>query len=146
MELQIKNAGNSRGALEASTNGLGQGVLASATSGAGVEGESTSGAGLLGVADGPRGTALRTSGRSVFNGPTSFSRSGVVTISAGRAQATKSPINLGATSMVLATIQGNQPGIYVQGVTTVAGTRGSFTIHLNSPSPAKLRVAYLVVG
>ena len=101
---------------------------------------------MLGVANGAHRTALQTSGPSVFNGPTSFSRSGVVAIAAGRAQATKASINLGAASMVLATIQRNEAGVYVQGVTTVVGTRGGYTIHLDSPCPVRLRDAYLVVG
>jgi hypothetical protein len=54
---------------------------------------------------------------------------------------TKSAISVGSSSLVLATIQGNQTGVDVQGVTIVAGSSGSFTIHLNTKTPANLPVA-----
>jgi hypothetical protein len=158
LEVQINNTGNARGAIEAQTNGAGQGLLAMATFGAGVEGHSSHGPGLLGVADAPTATALKATGKTVLSGPTTlagkstftgstgFARSGRLTIPAGKAQATKPSIILGSSSSVLATIQGNQPGVYVQGVTTVTGSRGSFTIHLNAKTPVNLPVAWFILN
>jgi hypothetical protein len=162
LEVAINNSSttmpNRRGALEASTNGFGQAVLATAISGSGVEGHSASGAGLLGVADTRSATALKATGKTTLSGPTTlggtssftgtttFARSGRLTIPAGSAQATKASISLGSSSSVLATIQGNQQGVYVQGVTVVAGSSGSFTIHLNQTTPVNLPVAWFVLS
>jgi hypothetical protein len=85
-------------------------------------------------------------GTSTFTGSTVFARSGRLTIPAGTRQATKTSITLGSTSSVLATIQGNQPGVYVQGVTTATGSRGSFTIHLNAKTPVNLPVAWFILN
>jgi hypothetical protein len=158
LEVQIANAGNARGVIETQTNGAGQGLWAQATSGAGVEGDSTSGPGLYGVAVTSSATALKTKGKAVLGGPTTlggtstfsgattFARSGRLTVPAGTAQVTSTPIRLSSNSSVLATIQGNQPGVYVQGVTTITGSSGSFTIHLNKSTPANLVVAWFVLS
>jgi hypothetical protein len=158
LEVQINNAGNARGAIESQTNGAGQGLLAQADFGAGVEGHSSHGAGLYGVADSSSATALNTKGKTTLGGPntlsgtssfrgvTTFSRSGRLTVPANSAQVTQSSISLGSNSSVLATIQGNQPGVFVQGVTTVPGSSGSFTIHLNKATPANLVVAWFVLN
>ena len=150
--MAINNAGNARGAIETQTNGAGQGLWAQATFGAGVEGDSTNGPGLYGVAETSSATALKTKGKAVLGGPTTlsgvttFARSGRLTIPANSAQTTKTPISLGSSSSVLATIQGNQPGVYVQGVTTVPGSSGSFTIHLNKATPVNLTIAWFVLS
>jgi len=47
---------------------------------------------------------------------------------------------------VLATIQGNVAGVFVQGVTLVTGASGSFTIHLNKTVQAKIKVAWFAVN
>lgn len=162
LEVQIDNssttAPNRRGALEASTNGFGQAVLATAASGPGVEGHSKTGAAVLGVADTTSATALKATGRTTLSGPTtlagatgftgttSFARSGRLTIPANATQATKTSISLGSSSSVLATIQGNVAGVYVQGVTTVTGSSGSFTIHLNKATPVDLPIAWFVLN
>ena len=57
-----------------------------------------------------------------------------------------SGITLGAASLVLATIQGNVAGIYVQGVTVVSGPSGSFTVHLNKATTKALKVGWFVVN
>jgi hypothetical protein len=80
------------------------------------------GAGVL--ASGPK-VALQVQGPAVFD------RSGVVTVAAGHSTAKETGIALTAASLVLATMQGNVAGVYVQGVTLVTGSPGSFTIHLN---------------
>lgn len=174
LELNIYNANNGRGALEASTNGTGQAVLAtttgsgpgvrgvSTTSGAGiagVEGTSTNGPGLSGIAGtGASSTALQTTGRAslsgpttlsgstIFKGSTSFARSGKLSIAANNAQVTKTGIALTSASIVEATIQGNVAGVYVQGVTMVTGASGSFTIHLNKATPTALTVGWLIAN
>jgi len=53
-------------------------------------------------------------------------------------------IQLLGASLVLATIQGNVPGVYVQGVTLVVGLSGSVTINLNMPAPVGTKVAWFV--
>jgi hypothetical protein len=133
----------------------GKGVQGISLSSSGVEGISfgTGKAGVLGqpnsasaigvlATNGNNGsaTALKVTGKS------SFSRSGKLTVPAGSSSATKSAINLTSSSMVFATIQGNQAGVYVQGVTQVAGTSGSFTIHLSKNTTANLPVAWFVVN
>jgi hypothetical protein len=158
LEVQINNTNNGRGGIEVQTNGSGQGLLAQAASGAGVEAHSKSGPALLGVANTATASALKTQGKAALSGPTtlagqstftgntSFARSGKLTVPAGAAQVTKSPLSLSSSSLVLATIQGNQAGVYVQGVTIVAGSSGTFTIHLNTKTPANLPVAWFVLN
>jgi hypothetical protein len=135
------------------------------SSGTGVYGFSGSGTGVYGETPGPgkagvQGTAIGASSIGVqatngghagatalkASGKTSFSRSGTLTVSAGTSSATKSPISLGSGSLVLTTIQGNQPGVYVQGVTKVTGTSGSFTIHLSKNTSGSLPVAWFVIN
>ena len=50
------------------------------------------------------------------------------------------------SALVLATIQGNVPGVYVQGVTVSVGSSGSFTVHLNKATPANVAVAWFVLN
>jgi hypothetical protein len=79
-------------------------------------------------------------------GPAAFSRCGAVSIPAAKSSAKVSGLALGGASLVLATIQGNVAGVYVQGVTVVAGSSGSFTVHLNKATPSALRVAWFVLN
>jgi hypothetical protein len=65
----------------------------------------------------------------------SGARLGTVIVVKGDSSAQKTGIALTATSLVLATIQRNVAGVYVQGVTLVAGSSGSFTMHLNKRVP-----------
>ena len=126
-----------------STGGNGVLGLSFGAGKAGVKGDagSNSGIGVLATNGGNGGaTALKATGK------TSFSRSGKLTVTAGTSSATKSPINLTSNSMVFATIQGNQAGVYVQGVTQVTGTSGSFTIHLSKNTTANLPVAWFIVN
>jgi hypothetical protein len=131
------------------------GVIGNSQSGTGVEGESfgTGKAGVEGEAHsasaiGVSATNLGLGGATALKvtGKSSFSRSGKLTVPAGTSSATKSPINLNSTSLVLATIQGNQAGVYVQGVTQVAGGSGSFTVHLSKNTTANLPVAWFVLN
>jgi hypothetical protein len=100
----------------------------------------------LKVLGGSGATALKVTGASTFSSKTSFARSGTLTVSAGTAQAIKTGISLSSSSLVLATIQGNQAGVYVQGVTVATGSSGSFTIHLNTSPSVNLMVAWFVIG
>jgi hypothetical protein len=75
-----------------------------------------------------------------------FNRSGVLTFAAGRASASHIGIALTAASLILATIQGNVAGVYLQGVTVAAGSSGSFTVHLNKATPSTLKVAWFVLN
>jgi hypothetical protein len=141
------------------------GVVGISSSGRAVYGQSGSGDGVNGVSFGTGKAGVKGDARSANSigvaatnggfagatalkatGKTSFSRSGKLTVPAGSSSATKSPINLGSNSLVLATIQGNQAGVYVQGVTQVAGASGSFTIHLSKNTTATLPVAWFVVN
>jgi hypothetical protein len=85
------------------------------------------------------GTALSVVGTAVF------SRSGTATISASKSSATVSNITLSSLSLVLATLQGNQAGLYVQGVVTNVATK-SFTIFLSKAATATVKVAYFILN
>ncbi|HEV3309471.1 MAG TPA: hypothetical protein VG815_03010 [Chloroflexota bacterium] len=158
LEVQISNSSNGRGSVEAGTTGYGPGVLANATSGPGIEGTSTSGTGVWGLAGGLKAIALKATGttslsgpttlagQSTFTGTTKFARSGKLVIAVNGSRVTKIGIALTVSSMVLATVQGNVAGIYVQGVTIVAGSSGSFTIHLNKPTRHAVTVGWFVVN
>ena len=78
--------------------------------------------------------------------PAVFSRSGVLTVAAGHSSVTKTGIALKPASFVLATIQGNVAGVFVQGVTLATGSSGSFTIHLNKAVTKSTKVAWFAVN
>jgi hypothetical protein len=119
--------------------------------GAGVTG-STSGSngGVQGVnaGAGPGVLAQNTGAGPALSvvGPAAFNRSGVLAIAANKSSVTLSGISLGAASLVLATIQGAVAGIYVEGVTVVTGSSGSFTVHLNKATTKALNVGWFVVN
>jgi hypothetical protein len=120
--------------------------------GAGVTGTTSDRAngGVQGVnqGTGPGVLAQNTGGGAALqvSGPAAFSRSGAVSIPAGKSSAKVTGLALGTASLVLATIQGNVAGVYVQGVTVVAGASGSFTVHLNKATPSALPVAWFVLN
>jgi len=122
----------------------GAGVLGVASSGAGVKG-TTSFAATAGVAaeNTGGGNALKVTGKAAFN------RSGIASI-AGTAGSPKNSVvvtvpgaALSAASMVLATIQGNPAGVYVQGV--VKGTT-TFTIFLNKTVTTNVKVGWFIIN
>ena len=115
------------------------GLPGTSGSGSGVHGQAFNNNGVGVSADAPR-TALEVHGAAVF------SRSGRATIAQGNAQVTVKPLRLTASSLVLATIQGNVAGVDVRGVTIVTGNKGSFTIHLNKNAPSALTVGWFVVN
>ena len=118
----------------------GDGVGGTSSSGNGVHGRATAagGAGVLAENTGG-GTALRVAGPAVF------SRSGVLTIAAGKSSGTVTGVALTAASLVLATVQQNLPGVYVRAaVPNVTGS--SVTINLSKAPTASAKVAWFIVN
>ena len=81
---------------------------------------------------------LSTTGRVHFSG-----RAGVLTIPQGKSSVGTAVSALTATSMVLATLQTNRAGIYVQAA--VASLPGKIAIYLNQAVPKATKVAYFVL-
>ena len=102
--------------------------LTSDSRGAGVIAENTAG-----------GTALQVIGMARFSG------SGVLTVPAGSSKVTKTGVPLTTASLVLATLQQNVAGVYVQAaVPNVSGS--SFSIHLNKAVSANITVGWFIVN
>ena len=78
-------------------------------------------------------------GRAVFD------RSGRLTIAAGKSSVTKTGITLTSASMVIAVLQTNRPGVYVQAAVPNPGG-SSFTIYLNKAVTANTAVAWMVLS
>jgi hypothetical protein len=108
--------------------GRGNGVVGQAIS--------TDGAGVLAV-NFAGGTALQVAGKAAF------SRSGVLTVAAGKSSATVTGVALTAASLVLATLQQDRAGIWVRSAVPNV-TASSFTVHLSKAVPARTRVAWFV--
>jgi hypothetical protein len=109
----------------------------SINNGVAVFGKSTNGTALRG--DSPNGTALQV------NGKAKFSRSGVLTLAASASSITKTGVPLTAASYVLATLQTNTLGLFIQGaVPNPAGS--SITIYFSKAAPIGTRVAWFVVN
>ncbi len=105
--------------------------------GVGVAGRSDNGTGVLALS--ANGTALKVTGKA------EFSRSGKATIKAGNTSVVVNNVALASASLVLATLQQVQAGIYVAGVVpNVANSK--FSIRLNKPPTANLNVAWFVVN
>jgi hypothetical protein len=124
-----QNDGTGYGAAGVATNASGgTGLLGDeySASGVGVEADSSGG-----------GTALHVSGKAVF------SRSGVVTVAAGKSSLVVTLSGVTPASMVLATSQQNKT-VYVKAAVPGAG---SFTIRLTGNAPTGgLKVAYFVLN
>jgi hypothetical protein len=140
------HAGDGWGVYGTSQGGIG--VFGNVTTGTGVEGSGTTG--VFGVAASQHGVgvlAQNTGGGPALmvEGAAAFSRSGVAAVPSGKSQVTHS-LTLTSASFVLATIQGNVTGLYVQGVTIATGSPGSFTIHLSKAVTSKTNVAWLAVN
>lgn len=128
------------------TSPKGLGVFGLSSSSNGVKGRSHTGDGVHGESQ--YGTGVLAEGATALKvqGPAVFSRSGILTVAAGHSSAKKAGIALERASLVLATIQGNLAGVHVQGVTLVAGSSGSFTIHLNKKVSKNVNVAWFAVN
>ena len=78
-------------------------------------------------------------------GRVSFSQSGTLTIAAGKSSVSAAMPALSPTTMVLATLQTNRAGVYIQAA--VAGpAAGKITIYLNKKVTAATKVAYFILG
>jgi hypothetical protein len=145
--FDTRTNGDTAFAAIASTSGTG--VFGHSPIGDGVQGSTLSGFGVHGQALDPDGVGVRADGPQTgleVNGAAVFSRSGRLTIPAGHSEGRVKPLRLTASSIVLATIQGNVVGLDVRGVTIVTGNKGSFTIHLNKDAPSALVVGWFVVN
>src|SRR5262249_28135843 len=69
------------------------------------------------------------------------SRSGVLTVAAGKSTATQAGVALTRASLVLATVQQDRPGVWVRSAVP-AVTAHSFTVHLSRKVPARTRGAW----
>lgn len=104
-------------------------------SGSGVHGDTFNGIGVLATG----ATALSV------HGPAVFSRSGVMTVRAGRSSAVHTVVPLSRASLVLATWQQDVDGVWVRSaVPDPAGN--TFTVHLNKAAPTPVKVAWFVVN
>ena len=92
---------------------------------------------LLASAPSTAHTALRV------NGKTSFSRSGRLTVSAGYSSVGKTLAGVTTSSLIIATIQTNRAGYYVQAAVPASG---SFRVYLNKTATAATNVAYFVIN
>ena len=119
------------------TDGSGSAVYGQSTgSGAGVFGDTANGTGVLARTTGS-GNALKVIGKAVF------SRSGIVTIAAGKSFLTVTLAGVTSSSMVLATAQ-QFKGVFVKAA--VPGN-GTFQIRLTGNAPTGgLKVAYFVLN
>jgi lipopolysaccharide export system protein LptA len=100
------------------------------------EGSAESSIGMV-ARGGPRGAALHC------DGVVKFSRSGKLTVPAGRVHVTQHGIALKADSLVIATLQENK-GRLRAAVPNVA--EGSFTVHLAEPVNSDTTVAWIVIN
>lgn len=135
---QATQDSTSRGVYGKST--AGRGVFGEASSGMGVRGFATSGIGLSGAA--ATGYALRTDGRLRFD-----KSGGSATINAGTSTVTVNPgIDLTASTVVVATLQGNAGGttaVERVAINTVANT---FQIILTANTTGAVKVGWLAFG
>ena len=111
------------------TDGFGEGIA--------VKAETKNGIAVKASATG--GAAL------VVTGLTEFSRSGKAAFSKGQLTRTLKPGPITADTLVVGTIQGAVPGVWVLGV-TVDVSKQQFTIRLNKAAPQALRVGWFVVN
>jgi len=117
----------------------GRGLVGFCSQGIGLLGQTDTGTGLRAFAGNNAGLALRVSGKAAFD------RSGKVTITAGHSSIVKTGIALTASSFILATLQTNVAGLFIQSVvTTPSGSK--FTISLNKAPSVNVSVAWLAVN
>lgn len=103
------------------------------------------GVGIWAEAMMPGSTALRADGPSEFNGVTTFSRSGVVSVRRGSASVTVPGVSLTAGTAILATLQDRVDGLYLHAVETNAAA-GSFTIFLSRAPGRDVRIGWFALG
>jgi hypothetical protein len=103
------------------------------------------GVGVWAQAAVPGSTALRADGPSEFNGVTTFSRSGVVTVRRGSGRVTVPGVQLTADTAILATLQNRVTGLFLHAVETDVA-KGSFTIFLNTAPDRDVRIGWFALG
>jgi hypothetical protein len=120
------------------------GVFATSESGVGVRGHSDFGAGIRGYG-GTLGIEAEspTKALSVI-GKSSFSRSGMATVPAGRMSVVVPGVDLDPTSMVLATLQQNRKGTWIKAAVPNA-VNDTTKIQLSRRAPRPTRVAWFVI-
>lgn len=130
-----KNSGAS--GVYGQNDGTGFGVAGRAAGGVGVLGDSANGVGVW--ASSQNATALKVTGTA------KFSRSGILTVAAGKSSATQTGVHLTSASLVLVTLQQDRPGVWVRSAVPKVSAH-SFTVHLSKTVPARTRVAWFVVN
>jgi hypothetical protein len=123
------------------TSTIGYGVSGSCPNGVAIYGESTNGYAVY--ASAPGGTGLLVQGKSVFQGMTEFSNSGVATVKKNDKSVTVKVAGVRAGSIVLATLQELRAGI---AVAAAVPTAGSFTITLTGKVHSDIKVGWFVTG
>jgi hypothetical protein len=93
----------------------------------------------------PGSTALRADGPSEFNGITTFSRSGVVSIRRGSKSVTVPGVALTTDTAILATLQNRVHGLYLHAVETDAAT-SSFTIFLSAAPERDVKIGWFALS
>jgi hypothetical protein len=133
---QTSTAGKSGVAgIDISKKSGAHGLFGQSPHGDAVYGTSESGVGVHCTSE--KGTAL------LVEGKTKFSNSGVSFVSNGHTTATVSHSGVSSASIVLATIQKPESGVYIEGVETGSG---SFTITLSKAPSAALPVGWFILG
>jgi hypothetical protein len=133
--LFVNNTGNSTG-LYGQSEGIG--VLGFTNAGVGVYGDAYNvGTAVKALNASLLGTALDVVGKA------KFSRSGKTYLLSGRSYKDVYIPAVTSASYVLATLQTNRAGVYVQ---SVVATTGKIRIYLNKKVTAKTYVAYFVIN
>jgi hypothetical protein len=122
------------------TSTIGFGVSGSCPNGVAIYGESTNGYGVYATSG---GTGLLVQGKSVFQGMTEFSNSGVATVKKNDKSVTVKVAGITAGSIVLATLQELHAGLAVAAAVPAAG---SFTITLTGKVPVDTKVGWFAIG
>jgi len=133
--IGVQGEGTKGGVWGFSTPGIG--VSGFTNSGEGVHAESLSGTALVAVSH-AGGHAIAA------HGPVIFDSAGLLTIAAGKSSISKAVGALSATSMVLATLQTNRSGVYIQAA-LASRASGKITIYLNKKVTAATKVAYFIL-
>jgi hypothetical protein len=117
----------------------GRGLTGFCSTGIGLLGQTETGVGVRAYCGNNTGVGLQVTGKAAFD------RSGKLTITAGHSSITKTGIGLSALSFILATLQKNVAGLFIQAVVpNPAGS--SFTIYLNKAPTVSVVVAWMAVN
>jgi hypothetical protein len=81
----------------------------------------------------------------VVFGKAAFSRSGILTVRAGHSSATQAGVALTNASLVLAMLQQNRAGVFIQAAVPDVRHK-SFTVNLSKAVPASTKVAWFIVN